>query len=80
MTRPKLTSHADRDVVESFLERGYLLVEGTPAPTLMGDLLDALDGADAHHDRCLGRAPASRRFRDRRPTSGVVGKPRIRRV
>ena len=41
MTRPKLTSHADRDVVESFLERGYLLVEGTPSPTLMGDLLDA---------------------------------------
>jgi hypothetical protein len=59
MTRPKLTSHADRDVVESFLERGYLLVEGTPSPTLIGDLLDGLDGADAHHDWRLGRAPAN---------------------
>ncbi|HJP30750.1 MAG TPA: hypothetical protein QGF95_09375 [Candidatus Latescibacteria bacterium] len=56
MTRRKTTSHADRTVghacmVESFLERGYLVVEDTPTPALIGDLLEALtatgaDGAD----------------------------------
>ena len=54
MTKRKLTSHADQDVVESFLERGFLLVEGGPSPTLIGDLLDALDAIDEDDDRQRG--------------------------
>lgn len=56
MTKRKLTSHADRDVVESFFERGFLLVEGGPSPTLIGDLLDALDAIDEDNDRQRGQA------------------------
>ncbi len=56
MTKRKLTSHADRDVVESFLEREFLLVEGGPSPTLIGDLLDALDAIDEDDDRQRGQA------------------------
>ena len=43
----KPTSQADPDAVassvESFLERGYLVVETTPSPRLIGDLLDGLN-------------------------------------
>ena len=57
MTKRKLTSHADRDVVESFFERGFLLVEGGPSPTLIGDLLDVLDAIDEDDDRQRGQVP-----------------------
>jgi hypothetical protein len=57
MTKKKLTSHADRDVVESFPERGFLLVEGGPSPTLIGDLLDVLDAIDEDDDRQRGQVP-----------------------
>ncbi len=60
MTMRNQTSHADRDVVESFLERRYLVVEGKPSAMLIGDLLMALgeDCSDIDGDATArGTAP-----------------------
>ena len=52
---------SDRTKVEVFIDNNFASSEqlATTSMLSIGDLLDGLDGADAHHDRRLGRAPAN---------------------
>ncbi|MDA0336154.1 MAG: hypothetical protein O2782_13395 [bacterium] len=51
MMKPTPTDDAERNPVELFLERGYLLIDTGPSAALIAQLLDALeqDDQDAPH-------------------------------
>ncbi len=52
MMKPTLTDDGERNAVELFLERGYLVIDTRPSATLIAQLLDALE-LDDHDSSCL---------------------------